>query len=157
MTAAPEPVRPVLAASAAIFRDGRVLLAARGQEPLAGLFSLPGGRVEPGETLAEAARREALEETGLAVGIVGLAHLQEVIGRDPAGDLAYHVVVCAFAARWQGGEARASEEAPDLRWVDRGAIGTLPTTDGLADAVERAWLLLQAEPPDGSDLARVAP
>src|SRR5262245_46706600 len=106
------PDRPLLAASAAVFRDGRVLLAARGPDPGRGVFTLPGGLVEPGETLAEAARREVLEEMGLTVEIVGFADHREVIERDADGRVARHFVICAFAARWRGGEPVPSEEAP---------------------------------------------
>jgi 8-oxo-dGTP diphosphatase len=76
------PERPILAASVAVFRDGRVLLAARTAPPYDQVFSLPGGLVEPGESLEQAALRELTEETGVTAGIVGFAGHVEIIERD---------------------------------------------------------------------------
>ena len=78
-------MRPTLAVSTAVFRDGRVLIARRGAEPGLGLWSLPGGRVEAGETLADAARRELMEEVGVEAVILGLAAIREIIRRDADG------------------------------------------------------------------------
>src|SRR5437763_8328039 len=76
------PPRPILAVSAAILRDGRVLLVRRARPPAGGLFSLPGGVVEVGETLTEAVKREVREETSLAIEPVALAGYREVVARD---------------------------------------------------------------------------
>jgi len=136
------PDRPLLAASAAVIRGGRVLLAARGREPMRGVFTLPGGLVEPGETLAEAARREVLEETGLSVEIAGLAGYQEVIARDDGGRIARHFVICAFAAHWRGGEPVPTEEAPAFRWADPLTLDDLTVTEGLHAIVAKALALV---------------
>src|ERR1700761_8105482 len=93
------PSRPILAASVAIFRDGKVLLGERARSPGQGLFSLPGGVVELGETLEEAARREVREETGLEVEISGFVRHNEVVYRDEAGAVPRHFVIAVFAAR----------------------------------------------------------
>lgn len=129
---------PVLAASVAIFREGRVLLAARGRPPARGVFSLPGGKVEPGESLTEAALREVLEETGLVPLLLGFVDHVEVIGREADGRLSHHYVIAAFAALWQGGEARVSAEALELHWVDPVTLDGLPVTPGLAGIVAKA-------------------
>jgi len=139
------PRRPVLAASVACFRDGRVLLAARGRPPLEGVYSLPGGLVEPGETLAEAALRELREEVGVEGKLVGFVMPVEVIERDADGRVRLHIVIAAHAARWVSGEPQTGPEARDVRWVPQAEIDNQPTTPGLAAVVARAFTLLKEE------------
>src|SRR5689334_5570169 len=98
------PTRPYLAVSAAIFRDGRVLIVRRGRPPAHGLYTLPGGGVELGETLEEAIIREVHEETGLGIAPVGLIGFREAIARDADGRIERHFVILPFAARWIAGE-----------------------------------------------------
>lgn len=135
------PARPILAASVAIFRDARVLLAARGREPMKGVFTLPGGAVEIGETLAAAARREVLEETGLRVDLAGFVTHQEVIHLAPDGRTERHFVICVFAAHWAGGEPHVTEEASEFRWADPSTLDALRVTDGLGAVVAAARLV----------------
>lgn len=130
--------RPILAASAAVFRDGRVLLAQRARGPASGAWSLPGGRVESGESVAEAALRELMEEVGVEAEIVGLAGYVDVIPGPDRGPSAQHFVVLAFAARWRAGEAATGPEAADVRWVDPATLGGLAVTRGLGQIVGRA-------------------
>jgi 8-oxo-dGTP diphosphatase len=132
------PTAPILAASVAVFRDGKVLLAARGREPLRGVFTLPGGAVEIGETLAEAALREVREETGLSVRLAGFVTHQEVIHLGADGRTERHFVICVFAAHWTGGEPAVTEEASDYRWADPASLDGLRVTDGLASVVAAA-------------------
>lgn len=139
--AGPEPAYPVLAASVAVFRDGRVLLAMRGRPPAEGLFSLPGGRVEPGETLGEAALRELDEEVGVKAKLIGPLPPVEVIEREANGRVKHHIVVIAHAARWISGEARTGPEAREIRWVTQREIAGLPITAGLAEILEKAFRL----------------
>lgn len=144
MALAAAPARPVLAVSAAIFRDGRVLLAQRAGRPLAGRWSLPGGRVEAGERLAEAAAREVREEVGLDIAIGPLAGFIEVVPDAPEKP---HFVVLAFAARWQGGEPVAdATEVAALRWADPATLDGLDVTPGLAPIVAEARRLLADAP-----------
>jgi 8-oxo-dGTP diphosphatase len=98
------PTRPYLAVSAAIFRDGRVLIVRRGRPPAHGLYTLPGGGVELGETLEEAIKREAREETGLEIAPLELVGFRQAIVRDPEGRVERHFVILPFAARWIQGE-----------------------------------------------------
>ncbi|QIB33822.1 NUDIX hydrolase [Ancylobacter pratisalsi] len=137
-------LRPVLATSAAVFRDGRVLLARRGQRPSLGLWTLPGGRVEPGETLAVAAAREVMEEVGVSCAILGVAGAVDVIQRAEDGTLGAHFVVVSHAARWVGGEPQTGPEAAEIGWF---APGALPpdTTPGLGSIVAAAHLLAIAD------------
>jgi mutator protein MutT len=115
--ASPPPSAPVLGVSVCVRRDGRVLLVRRGRGSLVGTWAFPGGRVELGERLAEAARRELLEETGISAAIGEAFDRAEVILRDPGGALVAHFVVIVFAARYLGGEAVAGDDAADARWL----------------------------------------
>ncbi|GLI23276.1 MULTISPECIES: NUDIX hydrolase [Xanthobacter] len=135
-------VRPTLAASAAVFRGPLVLLARRAANPGAGLWSLPGGRVEPGETVAEAAMRELMEEVGVEAEIVGLAAARDIIVRNREGELKAHFVVLAHAARWRGGEPMPGEEAAEVGWFRPNEVAGLTTTEGLAEVVAKAALLM---------------
>ena len=138
------PARPFLAVSAAIVRDGRILLVRRARPPTPGLFSLPGGLVETGETLTEAVRREVAEETGLAIEPIALAGFRETIMRDSEERVERHFVILVFAARWQGGEPMLNEELNEARWVTREELADLPTTAGLAGIVASAFERLEA-------------
>src|SRR3712207_6241818 len=139
------PTRPVLGASVAVFGAGHVLLASRGKPPYEDIVSLPGGGVEVGETLGEAALRELREETGVEAKLIGFVAPVEVIERDPDGRVRLHIVIAAHAARWVSGEAQTGPEALDIRWVLQSDIETLPTTPGLAAVLERAFALAEAE------------
>ncbi|MBB3972567.1 NUDIX hydrolase [Hansschlegelia beijingensis] len=132
------PARPLLAASLACFRDGAVLLARRGRAPSQGLWSLPGGLVELGETAREAAARELLEETGVRAEVVGLADLVEVVRRDETGAVERHMAVLAYAGRWVSGEPVAGEEATEVAWLAPEQVAGLEATAGLAEVVRRA-------------------
>ena len=133
------PSRPFLAASAAVIRDGKVLVVRRARAPANGVFSLPGGVVETGETLHEAVTREVREETGLTIEPVALAGYREAIIRDDDNQVERHFVILPFAARWIAGEPVLNEELSEWRWVDQAEIATLPTTPGLAAIVTAAF------------------
>ncbi len=136
------PPRPILAASLAVFRDGRVLLARRANAPLKGLYSLPGGVVEIGETMREAALRELMEEVGVAARIEAFnEHIESIVRGE--GGVQSHYVIASFAARWVNGEPRTSVEADEVAWVDIDEIVDLPTTPGLQQIVARAAALLE--------------
>ncbi|MEA2953851.1 MAG: 8-oxo-dGTP diphosphatase [Alphaproteobacteria bacterium] len=137
------PDRPWLAVSAAIMRHGQILLVKRARMPAADLFTLPGGRVEAGETLTEAVLREVREETALTIDPFALAGYREVITRGDARGVGRHFVVLAFAARWVSGEPVLNEELAEFRWVKAAEIAGLPTTEGLADIVASAFELLR--------------
>jgi 8-oxo-dGTP diphosphatase len=139
------PERPILAVSLAVFRQGRVLVARRAREPLKGLYSLPGGVVEIGETLREAALRELGEEVGVKAEIVAFNDHVESIMQDEEGVRA-HYVIASFVARWAGGEAQTSEEADSVIWIDPMKLGDLPTTPGLEGILARAAGLIKACP-----------
>ena len=139
------PQRPILAASVAVFRHGKVLLASRTAPPTDNLFSLPGGLVEVGEGLAEAALRELMEEVGVTARIVGFNAHVEIIERDEGGGVRRHFVVASFVGEWLAGEPRAGPEAGAVLWADPDDIGGLATTPQLAHILQGAKRILARE------------
>jgi ADP-ribose pyrophosphatase YjhB (NUDIX family) len=133
---------PELAVSAAIFRNGEVLVVRRAGAPAKGLWTLPGGRVEVGETLVDAVRREVIEETALIIDVVGLAGYREIILPQAVGERGRHFVILPFAARWISGEIALNDELSDGRWMAVEAVADLPTTEGLLEILRRAEQLL---------------
>jgi len=132
------PARPFLAVSAAIVRAGKIFVVRRARAPANGLFSLPGGVVEAGETLEQALLREVSEETGMAIEPVALAGFGESIARDADDRVERHFVILCFAARWLSGEPTLNEELSEWSWLDPQQLAGLPTTPGLADIVAAA-------------------
>lgn len=125
----------------AVIKDdqGRLLLIRRGHPPGAGLWSLPGGRVEPGETDTEALIREMREETGLVVDPGGL--LGAVRRPGQGGDV---LDIRDYAATVTGGTLRAGDDAAEARWVTIGELAELPITGGLVEALT-GWGVLDQE------------
>jgi 8-oxo-dGTP diphosphatase len=141
----PAPVWPRGAASAAIFRAREVLLIQRGKAgPLQGMWSLPGGHIEPGERARAAALREVREEAGVVAELAGLLDLHEVFRRNSAGELVSHYLIAVFYGIWVSGEPAAGDDAAAARFVPLEAVHELPTTDGAPDFIGKAWTLLQA-------------
>ncbi len=140
------PARPILAASVAVFRGDRALIATRTRPPGAGVWSLPGGLVEVGERVEEAALRELMEEVGVAARIVGFNRHVERIDHDEEGRVRHHFVVASFVGRWVSGEPCAGPEAGDVRWVDPLALGDLPTTPSLRRTLAQAAEIAKACP-----------
>jgi 8-oxo-dGTP diphosphatase len=124
---------PIVAVGAFIFdREGRVLLVERGKEPGLGLWTVPGGRLEPRETLAQAVAREVREETGLIVEVGALACVVERMGDD------FHFVILDYLAHVIGGELKAATDVRAARYVADSELDALPLTDGLVPLIERA-------------------
>ena len=138
MTERTYPQRPYLAVSTAIIRDGKVLVVRRARKPALGIYTLPGGVVEVGETLTHALTREVREETALAIEPVALAGHHEVIVKDADGRIERHFVIMCFASRWVSGEPVLNEELDDARWIDPAELANLRTTEGIAEIVATA-------------------
>src|SRR5258706_12891345 len=107
---------PQIGVGAVIWRGDTLLLIRRGKPPLAGEWSIPGGRQEPGETVAQALLREVHEETGLTIEILGLIDVVDAIMRDSAGQLTRHYTLIDFSARWSAGTARPGDDAEAVAW-----------------------------------------
>jgi 8-oxo-dGTP diphosphatase len=137
------PDRPVLAVSAAILRDGHVLVVRRARPPAQGLYTLPGGAVEAGETLIETLIREVREELGMTIEPIALAGYREAIIRDDVKRVARHYVILAFAARWIAGEPVLGDEIAEARWLRPSELPSLNTTEGLAESVAAAFERLE--------------
>jgi 8-oxo-dGTP diphosphatase len=135
------PTRPILAVSAAIIRGDRVLIVRRARPPAGGLYTLPGGGVEVGESLVEAVAREVMEETRLTVEPIALAGYREAVVRDGDGRVERHFVILPFAARWIAGEPVLNEELSEAAWRLPSEIAGLETTQGLAEIVASAFAL----------------
>ena len=133
------PQRPYLAVSAAIIRDGNILVVRRAQPPANGLFTLPGGVVEAGEALMEALMREVREETGLTIEPLAMAGFRESIVRDSQDRVERHFVILCFAARWIAGEPVLSHELSEARWLVPSQLADLQTTPGLGEIVAAAF------------------
>lgn len=128
--------RPVLGVSAVVRDDdGRVLLVLRDRGAYAGRWSLPGGKVEHGESLASALTREVLEETGLTVGVDAHVWTHEQL---PGQGMPGHYVILVHRASTLAGEARAGDDAREIRWVDPADLHDLEVTPGLVDALRAA-------------------
>jgi 8-oxo-dGTP diphosphatase len=111
------------------------VLVRRGYPPLAGEWSIPGGVLEVGETLRQAAVREALEETGLTVEVGELLGVYDRILRDADERTRYHYVLIDFLCRRIAGEFQAGDDAAEARWFTRGELGELPLPEDTADVI----------------------
>jgi ADP-ribose pyrophosphatase YjhB (NUDIX family) len=142
----PGPISPTcwprLAASIAVFRDGRVLIVERAKPPLAGVWSLPGGHVEAGETAADAALRELGEETGVTAQVLGLAGSREVIRRAGDGRIEAHYVILAHAGMWSSGEPVPGSDVSAARFVDPADLEHYRMTEGAVEVIRRAEALV---------------
>ncbi len=151
------PKTPLLGASACIFDQGKVLLVLGTTPPKQGLWSLPGGLVEVGETLQQAAMRELLEETGLGADILGLAEWIEIIERDDRTTRC-HFVIAMFVGRFNHGQIKAGDDAKDARWFDLAQLSQLQMTKGTADLICKAhtdWFEGKSSKPSRATLTGV--
>jgi 8-oxo-dGTP diphosphatase len=136
-----QPSHPQLAVSAVIFRNGKILLVRRARSPAKGFYSLPGGRVEFGESLHAALHREVDEETRLKIEILGLAGWREVL---PAASGGGHYLIMSFATHWIAGEPILNDEHDDFKWLAPDDLGDLKVTGGLQEVIRSARKLAGA-------------
>jgi 8-oxo-dGTP diphosphatase len=136
------PDYPRVGVGAIVLHAGRVLLVKRGQAPALGLWSVPGGLVDVGETTVDAARREVEEECGLKVRVAGLVGVLDRVTRDADGRVRYHWVLVDYLAFPETDDTiTAGSDAAEVRWVTIDEVEQLPITEGLADMIRRAVVL----------------
>lgn len=131
--------RPQPAVGTVCFRGEDVLLIRRGTKPLAGDWSLPGGRIEFGERAEAAALRELLEETSVTARIAGLVDVVDAIFRSrTSGDVTRHYVLFDYAAVWVSGEPVAGDDADHAEWISPARLAELPLWDETRRVIEAA-------------------
>jgi 8-oxo-dGTP diphosphatase len=135
---------PIPAVLAVVLRDGEVVLVRRANPPDAGLWGFPGGKIEFGERVEDAAIRELAEETGIAAEPQGVITVVDAI--EPA--LGLHYVLVAVLCRWVSGEPIADDDALEARWFDIGQLGSsdIVMSDGVVEVADLARSLAARAP-----------
>ena len=130
------PDRPMVGVGAIVIKDGKVLLVKRGIAPSKGLWAIPGGSVELGETLQEAAEREIMEETGLASRAVKLVYTFDFIERDDSGKIRFHFTIVDIMADYISGTPKGADDALEARWVSPEELKELPMSKNTLKVLE---------------------
>lgn len=133
------PDAPVAGVGGVVICGSDVLLVRRAFPPRQGQWSLPGGRVELGESLVAAVRREVLEETGIEVVVGPIVEAFDRIHHDEAGRVRYHFVIVDFLCRPCGGALRPGDDAADARWVARGEVAGLEVNAHAVAVIEKGF------------------
>ncbi len=141
------PEFPRVGVGAVVFREGRILLVRRGVAPGQGLWSIPGGLVELGETLREAAEREILEETGITIRAGEPLFTFDFFERDGDGRIRYHYVIIDLKADYVSGEVEGADEALEARWVSSEEIEGLSPTKTTLQLLRQIGFLPPLEQP----------
>lgn len=137
------PVAPIPSVGAVVLKGNKVLLVLRGQEPSKGKWSIPGGVVELGETLQEAAKREVLEECGVQIDVGDVVEVRDAIVHDQAGRVRFHYVLVDVEARYLSGELTVGSDAEDARWISEEELAGYDLSTGLLPVLHRC---LRARP-----------
>jgi len=132
------PPLPRAAVGAVVVRGPEVLLVRRGRPPKAGCWTLPGGKVEPGERARDAVVRELREECAIEVEVIQLLDAVDLIERDAGGAVRHHYVVLDFRARYRGGALRAGSDVAAARWVARERLADYDLSDDARRLIEQA-------------------
>ena len=132
------PYRPYVGVGVIVFRDHEVLLIQRNKEPNKGQWSIPGGRQMLGETAAEAARRELLEETGVKVDRLLLVDVVDAIIPDVEGKIKYHYTLVDYMGQLQSGECRPGDDAKEVRWVRLNELSSYSLLEKTMNIIQKA-------------------
>jgi 8-oxo-dGTP diphosphatase len=140
------PERPIVGVAGIVLDGERVLLVRRAAAPQQGLWSLPGGALEVGETIVDGLRREIREETGLEAHVGPLVEVFERILHDSAGAAEYHYVLLDYLCVMEGGALKPGDDAADAAWFERAAVELLDITAGTPAVIEKAFRMRKAGP-----------
>jgi 8-oxo-dGTP diphosphatase len=134
------PERPIVGVLAVVLRGEKALVVRRANPPMAGRWGFPGGVLELGETVAEGAMRELLEETGVVADPVGPLTVIDTIDRDDEGRVRFHYTLVAVRGRWRSGDGAAADDADEVAWLSRTEIAEagLPTAPALLPLIDLA-------------------
>jgi 8-oxo-dGTP diphosphatase len=140
-------LRPVAATIATVFHGGRILLVRRANSPDAGRWGFPGGKIEGGETIEQAAVRELFEETGIRAEARQVFGAVDAFDRDESGDLHQHFVLIAVLCKWISGEPVAGDDALEARWFGLEELddASLALSLDVAEVAKRAAAIAQTE------------
>ena len=119
------PEHPIASIAVCVLKEGKILLTKRANPPSQGLWSVPGGVIELGETIQEAAKRETYEECGIKIEVGAVFNVENLIIPDERGNIQYHYIVTYLLAQHLSGEARPDSDALEVRWVTREELTNL--------------------------------
>ena len=132
------PDRPYVGVGVIVFRDKEVLLVKRNKDPNKGQWSIPGGRQMIGETTAEAAQRELLEETGVKVDRLLLVDVVDAIIPDVEGKIKYHYTLVDYMGQWYSAESRPGDDAQEVRWVRFNELSSYSLLEKTMNIIQKA-------------------
>ncbi len=133
------PNRPLVAVGAVVFKEDKVLLVLRAKPPAENQWTIPGGSVELGETLREAAEREIWEETGLTIKAEEPVYTFDVIERDSKGAILFHYVIVDLVADYVSGELRPGDDATDVCWASSRDVKNLKVSDATRKLLKECY------------------
>ncbi|MFB3926642.1 MAG: NUDIX hydrolase [Syntrophales bacterium] len=134
------PEHPRIGVGAVVVRDGKILLVKRNYPPAAGLWAIPGGLVELGETLQAAAERETLEETGIMIKARDPVYAFDLIRTDEGGEVRFHYVIVDLMADYVNGEPFPSDDAGEARWFFPEELEEIPVSPQMVDLLKKLGL-----------------
>lgn len=140
------PSRPIIGVGAVILENDAVLLVRRGNEPLKGIWSIPGGALELGESLIDGVRREVREEAGLEVEVGEIVEVFQRITRDAGGGIRYHYVLVDYVCRLAGGMLAAADDAAEVRWFTSSELAGVEVTEGTPAVIQKAFRMRDEAP-----------
>jgi 8-oxo-dGTP diphosphatase len=135
------PGHPFVGVGAIVVRDGRLLMVRRAKEPYKGMWSIPGGGVELGETLFEAAARETMEECSIEIKVERVIDTVDEIFRDERGRVKYHFIDIDVLGKYISGEAKAQSDAGDCRWVPVKEVEKLGVPPNLREMLKQHGII----------------
>lgn len=133
------PEHPVIAVGGVVIADSRALLIRRGQAPLEGRWSIPGGILELGETISEGIARELLEETGIEAKPTELLEVYEKVFRDASGRAQYHFVILDYLCEFRGGTARPGGDVTAVAWASEEELMQYELTGAATRVIKKAF------------------